>query len=272
MIRAIWKGAVRFGPVRVPVKLYTAVEDTRVHANLLHDADRQRLEQRMVCAAEDRAVEREEIVKGYPLDGQHFVEVEAEELEALTPPSSREIEVIDFVPTGQADARYFDRTYYLGPDGQEQNYADLAASLSQSGLAGVCRWVMRKKAYLGLLQCSGQTMSLTTCRYPDEVVSEDDLSIAQASVGEKEQKAALQLIGAMVDDFRPEAYTDEYQDRLKALIDQKARGEEIKIARPAKIHKTKEENLLGTLEGSLAALNRKRPAGTKKKKETAGTR
>lgn len=270
MIRAIWKGIIQFGPVRVPVKLYTAVEDTRVHAHLLHDADQQRLEQRMVCSAEDTAVERDEIVKGFPLDAEHFVEVEAEELESLTPQSSRDIDVTDFVPGGQVDPRYLDRTYYLGPDQQEQRYADLAESLRQSRLAGVCRWVMRKKPYLGLLECSGRTISLTTCRYPDEVVSEDDLSIPQAKVGDKEQKAALQLIGAMVDDFKPEEYTDEYQGKLKALIEQKARGEEIKPARAKKIHKTKEENLLSTLEGSLAALNKKRPA--KAKKEAAGRR
>jgi DNA end-binding protein Ku len=268
MIRAIWKGVIQFGPVRAAVKLYTAVEDTRVHARLLHDADHQHLEQRMVCSAEDRPVERDEIVKGYPLDAQHYIEIEPDELEALAPSSSREIELIDFVPGGQVDARYVDRTYYLGPDQQEQRYADLAESLRQSRLAGVCRWVMRKKPYLGLLECSGRTMTLTTCRYPDEVVSEEDLSVPETSVGEKERKAALQLIGAMVDDFKPEAYTDEYQDKLKALIEQKARGEEVKPVKLRKIHKTREENLLNTLESSLAALNKKRPSRTKK--ETAG--
>lgn len=265
MVRAIWKGVIQFGPVRVPVKLYTAVEDTRAHAHLLHDEDQQRLEQRMVCAEEQTAVERDQIVKGYALDQQRYVVLESDELETLTPQSSREIDAIEFVPAGQVDPRYLDRTYYLGPDEQTQQYADLAEGLSKSRLAGVCRWVMRKKPYLGMLECSSSVLSLTTCRYADEVIPEEDLAIPDAALGEKEKKAAQQLIGAMADEFTPEQYTDEYQDKLKELIQQKAEGRAVTLAKPKKIRKTKEENLLSSLESSLAAISEgKKPAASKR--------
>lgn len=265
-MRAIWKGIVQFGPVHVPVKLYTAVEDIRSHSHLLHDNDLEPLEQKMVCTEEDAAVEREDIVKGYPLDERRYVMVEPQELEAFNPEPSRVIDAMEFVSVDELDPRYQNRTYYLGPDDNEQAYADLAESLRQSRLAGVCRWVMRKKTYLGLLQCGRSAISLTTCRYTDEIIDEDSLSIPQAKLGEKEQKAAAQLISAMMDDFKPDQYTDEYQSRLRDLIRQKARGEEVKLTKPRKIHKTKEDELLDKLESSLATLTR--PRQTKKTKKT----
>ncbi|MCE5186222.1 MAG: Ku protein [Planctomycetaceae bacterium] len=268
MARAIWKGTIQFGPVRVPVKLYTAVEDQRARARLLHDKDQQPLEQRMVCSEEDKAVERQDMVKGYPLDKQRYVVIEADELESLSPASSRDVNVVEFVDAEQPDPRYMDRTYYLGPDEQPQRYTDLAESLRRAHLAGVCRWAMRKKNYLGLLECADAALSLTTCRFPEEVIAEDNLDIPETSLGEKEKKAAMQLISAMEDEFRPEQYKDEYQDRLKHLIEQKAKGEKVTLAKPKKPSRTKEENLLSTLQSSLQTLTKDRPKASQHKART----
>ena len=175
MARAIWKALIRFGPVSVPVKLYSVEKDVRRHTHLLHDEDRERLEQRMVCSQDQTTVGRGETIKGYEIDKDQYVLVDPDELDVLEPEGSREIEVSEFVEAGKVDPRYLDRTYFLGPDQDEQMYVNLARSLEQAGWAGMCRWVMRSKAYLGVLQHRDGLLSLTTHHYADEVVPEEDL-------------------------------------------------------------------------------------------------
>ena len=132
MPRAIWKASIQFGPVSVPVKLYPAVKDVRHHSHLLHDRDRQRLQQRMVCPEEDTVVDQDEMVKGYEVQEDEYVVVEPTELDALEPQSSRQIQVVEFVDAGQVDPRYVDWTYFLGPDGDEQMYVDLEEGLART--------------------------------------------------------------------------------------------------------------------------------------------
>ena len=256
MPRAIWKAFVEFGPVSVPVKLYTAVKDVHPHSHLLHDHDRQRLQQRMVCSREDTAVGREETVKGYEVSENEYVVVEPHELDTLEPEPSRAIRVIEFVEAGQVDPRYLDRTFFLGPDDDEQMYVNLAESLRQTKLAGMCRWAMRDKAYVGVLGQRDGLMSLTTHRYADEVVPEDSLTIKRVEPSGREVTIARNLVQELEQPFQPERYRDEYEAKLRSLIEQKAQGKEVKLPKPKPVAPTKEQDLVGVLERSLNALKR----------------
>jgi len=132
MLRAIWKASIQFGPVSMLVKLYPAVKDIRRHSHLLHDQDRERLQQCMVCPEEDAVVDQNEMVKGYEVHESEYVVVEPTDLDALEPETSREIQVMQFVEAGQVDPRYLDRAYFLGPGGDEQMYVDLEESLART--------------------------------------------------------------------------------------------------------------------------------------------
>ncbi len=256
MARAMWKGSIRFGPVDVPVKLYPAVMDIRVHSHLLHDADRQRLEERMVCPLEDAVVSHEETAKGYEIDENEYVVIDPQELTMLEPKASREIEVVEFVDAGQVDPRYLDRTYFLGPDEDEQMYVNLAESLRQTKLAGMCRWVMRNKAYVGVLDAQDGLLCLTTHRYAEEIAPAEALEVKRIEPSRRESTIATNLVKELQEPFQPGQYHDEYEAKLRNLIDQKAKGKEVKLPRPKKPAPTKEEDLVGVLERSLDALKK----------------
>lgn len=256
MSRAIWKASVRFGPVSVPVKLYPAVVDTRVHAHLIHDTDRQRLQQRMVCPAEDVVVDRAETVKGYEIADNEYVVVHPGELDILEPAAAREIEVVEFVDASHVDPRYLDRTYFLGPGDDEQMYVNLAAALEQTKLAGMCRWVMREKAYIGVLESRDGLVRLITHRYADEIVPADALEIGRAEPSLREKTIARRLVEELKEPFQPEQYHDEYEAKLQSLVEQKARGKTVTLPRPRKPEPTGAEELARVLERSLDALRK----------------
>jgi DNA end-binding protein Ku len=254
--RAIWKAVLQFGPVQVPVKLYPAVKDTRTHAHLLHDTDRQRLQQRMVCPEDEEVVEPRETVKGYEIKEDEYVVVDFQELDVLEPEASREIEVVEFVDAGHVDPRYLDRTFFLGPDEDESMYVNLAESLHETKLAGMCRWVMRGKSYVGVLLQRDGLLSLITHRYADEIVPADSLEFQQVEPGKKEIAIARNLVEELEEEFHPEQYYDEYEAKLHHLIEQKAQGKEVRLPRPVRPEPTKEEDLVGVLQRSLETLRK----------------
>jgi len=256
MTRAIWKAFIQFGPVSVPVKLYTAVRDVRPHSHLLHDRDRQRLQQRLVCSEEATTVAQDETVKGYEVNENEYVVVDPHELDALEPEPSREIRVVEFVEAGEVDPRYLDRTFFLGPDGDDQMYVNLTESLRQTKRAGMCRWVMRDRSYVGVLQERDGLLRLMTHRHADEVVREDSLTMTRAEPSKREVAIAGNLVEELEEPFQPERYHDEYEAKLRNLIEQKAQGKEVRLPRPMPVAPTKDEDLVGVLERSLNALKR----------------
>jgi len=249
--RAIWRGIVSFGIFSAPVKLYTAVRSQRVDFHLLHDADHERLRQRLVCPVDDEPVEREHVVKGFPLDNNRYVLVAPEDMEALEPEPGRTIEVLDFVKPGEIDARFFDRPYYLGPDGQDGRVAALAKALAASGRLGVCCWVMRKRSFLGALGCCDGTLCVMTLRRAEDVVPSKALDVPQASVSDKEIKTAKYLMDALGAEFKPAAFKNVFRDAVRELVAKKARGgtvtpKAVRLPKP-----TASAGLLSALEASL---------------------
>lgn len=248
--RAMWKGIITFGPVRVPVKLYAAIREVRVDLDLLHATDLVPVRQEMVCTVEGVPVPPEHRLKGVKLDADYVV-IAPDTLAALEPPPSRDIEVVVFAPAADLDPRYLERAYYLGPDTDPDRYATLRHALAETNLTGICQWVMRRRAYLGALDVWEGMLVLTTLRFADEVVPETVLEIPAATIAERERTVARYLIDELSGDFVPEAYAPEQWTQLEALIAAKARGEMVAVPPPIEVSPTPEDDLLAMLEASL---------------------
>lgn len=259
--RAIWKGEVKVGTLRVPVKLYSAVQDRKVHFRLLHKTDHQPVKQRLVSAESGEQVDYQEVKKAFPLTRGRMVLLEKEELERLEPDDSRDIEITRFVDTGAIDHRWYERAYYLGPDDSMKNYFAAAAALERKKKEGVARWVMRDKEYIGALRAENGYLMLITLRHADEIIAADALQPPGGrELQEREIAMAEQLLEALHGEFKPEEYRDEYRARVEELVAMKAAGKKPKVVafRPKK---QKDDQLADALERSLAGVKRKTARG-----------
>jgi DNA end-binding protein Ku len=256
-MRAIWKGRLIFEQAGIPVKLYTAVNDIRSHSHLLHDQDKQRLEQKLVCVAQDSVIERGDTVKGFEISKGEYVLVEPDELERFEPEKSTDIEISEFVEAGKVDSRYIEKAYYLGPDKDQQMFVNLAESLKKTKLAGLCHWSMRKKSYIGILEAADNTLELLVHRSTNEVLSEDSFELEDIKVSAKEKEIAKKLITELEGEFDPQEYHDEYQSKLEKLIEQKAKGKTVKLPALKKQKETSDKELLNALEKSFKAISKK---------------
>ena len=248
--RAIWKAHIDMGEVSVPVKLYSAVSDRAVHFRLLDPDTLTPISQRMVDADSGKEIESRQVERGYEVQPGLLVRLEEEELEALEPKPSREIEVVAFLPDSEIDHRWYDRPYYLGPDGDEEAYFALAEALRKEGREGLARWTMRKKRYVGALRTEGPYLVMITLRHLEEVVDASALPRPAATQPTKaEAKMAEQLVEMLRGPFEPEKYRDEYRDRVLELVEAKREGRVVPIRRAKK--KQADESLEKLLAQSL---------------------
>lgn len=233
--RAIWKGNLKLNSSKVPVKLYSAVQDRTIRFHILDDRARMRVKQHMVNRDTGEEVPNEEIRKGFEIEPGTFVILDDEELKSLEPEPSRDIEITEFVPTGAIGPEYYDRPYYLGPDGDQTAYFALAEALSNQGKEGVAHWVMRNQKYVGALGVQGDHLVLSTLRNSSEVLSARDLPRpAGRAPDKKELHMAKQLVGLLQGEFDPKDYKDEYRERVMEFIEQKANGKapRLRIVKP----------------------------------------
>ena len=249
--RTIWKGTIHFRETLVPVNLHPAVRENRIQFHLLHQRDRVKLHQQMICAHEKVPVPLEEQVKGFELEEGKYILVDPGELEAADPESSRMIEVHEFVQTAQIDPIFLEREYYLEPDASVKGYNALVGALTEMAAAGICTWTMRKRSYFGALQARGQLLRLNILRYADEVIPVTSLDLQKFSLSEKELKIGSDLINQLTVPFEPEKFTNEHQQKLQNLLEKKARGEKIALLRPRRLRPTAPDKLLQALEASL---------------------
>jgi DNA end-binding protein Ku len=253
----MWKGVIRFGAVQVPVKVYAAVQERTVRFNLLHERDETPVAQQLVNPATGEPVPREDIRRGYEVAPGTFVVLDEKELEALTPEVSRDIAVSRFVPQDAIDSQWYDRPYWLGPDGDAAGYAALAQALADEKRGGVAHWVMRKKAYDGVLRAEGPHLALVTLRHADEVITIDELKPpAGRKLEGKELELARQLVAALEDDWDPSKDHDEDRERVGKLIETKRKGGTVKIQIARK--KPTTASLARAHEKSLAAAKKER--------------
>jgi DNA end-binding protein Ku len=223
--RSIWKGEIKIGTTRIPVKLYSAITDQTVRFHILGDKHRTRVKQHMVIPDSGDVVPNEEIRKGYEVEAGKFVILTEQDLDSLNPKPSREIEISEFVSPEKISQQYYERPYYLGPDGNEKNYFALAAALSNREREGIAHWVMRNKDYSGALRADNGYLMLYTLRTSDEVISAADLPTPLGRApSQKEVEMAKHLISLLEGEFNPADYKDEYRKRVMEFVDRKAKG------------------------------------------------
>jgi DNA end-binding protein Ku len=258
MARAIWSGAISFGLVNVPVKLYTATSPKTVRFHQLSGKTGARIRQKRVDPTTDEEVAFDDIVKGYEITPDRYVMIDPEELEALDPKATRTIDIEEFVDLAEIDPIYYDHSYYLAPTaGGAKAYRLLLDAMDESGKVGIGKVVLRSKQQLCALRPTDGVLTLTTMLFGDEVLAPDRLdeleAIGEAEASDRELAMAQQLIDTLSAEFEPERYRDEYRERVLDLIERKAAGEEIAV--PPQIEEpSAAPDLMAALEASLAAV------------------
>lgn len=223
--RAIWKGNLKLNSTKIPVKLYSAVQDRTVRFHILDDKAKMRVKQHMIDPDNGDEVPSEEIRKGFEVEPGTFVVLEEEDLESLVPEASRDIEVKKFVAQDAIPPEYYNRPYYLGPDGDQTAYFALAEALGNKEKEGIAQWVMRKQAYVGALRAEGDYLLLCTLRSAEEVLSAKDLPKPSGRAPDKRELAmAKQLIELLEGEFDPKEYKDQYRKRVMEFVEKKAKG------------------------------------------------
>ena len=278
----MWSGAISFGLVNVPVKLYSAVSRKTVRFHQLNGKTGHRVAQKRVDSATGDEVNYEDIVKGYELTKDRYVVITPDELETLDPEKSRTIDIEDFVDLADIDPVYYDHPYYLVPDkGATKAYGLLLNAMEQSGKVAVARVVLRSKEHLVAIRpAPGNVLTMETMLFADEVVAPEELDDLpegkELKASDRELTMAQQLIDSLSSDFEPGKYRDEYREKVLELIERKASGEEIAV-QPEAPEPKKVPDLMAALEASLAAVkgdssgdgeSKKKPAASRKK-ETA---
>ena len=254
--RAIWKGQLKLGTTKIPVKLYSAVQDKTVRFHILDDKHKTRVKQHMIDPDSGDEVPSEEIQKGYEVEPGKFVILTEEDLDKLAPPPSRDIEIVEFVPQAEISQQWYDRPYYLGPDNGDKDYFALVEALNNKKSEGIAQWVMRGKYYAGGLCPVDDYLFLFTLRDAKEVILADQLTKpAGAAPTAKELNMAKQLVEMLKGEFNPKDYKDEYRNRVMEFIEKKAKGHAPRL-RAVKT-KRKTADLGNVLEKSIAALKKK---------------
>jgi DNA end-binding protein Ku len=257
MPRAIWSGAISFGLVNVPVKLYSSVNRKTVRFHQLHDDTGVRIAQKRVDPSTGEEVAYDHIVKGYELSPDSYVVITPEELESLDPEKTRSIDISDFVLLEQIDPIYFDHPYYLAPaQGGTKAYELLRQAMDDAGKVAIGKVVIRSKESLVAIRANGPVLTMETMLFADEVVdptSLDEIPVEDGKATEQELTMAKQLIDSLSGDFEPEKYRDEYRERVLDLIERKAQGEEIAV-QPAPEEPAKVPDLMAALEASIKAV------------------
>jgi DNA end-binding protein Ku len=251
MAQTLWIGNIEFENINIPVKLHTSVKQDKIQFHLLHKTDKVKLNQQMICAYEKKPVLSQDQVRGYQVSERKYVLLDPEEIVKAEPEKSRSITVHEFVKTGDIDPIFMERNYYLEPKTPNKVYNALCATLLEMGCQGIATWTMRKRAYLGALRSNGKALQLTVLRFADEIIPAKSLALKSFSLSEKERKIAGELINKLTVRFAPEKFKNDHQKKLRALIEKKARGQKITLAKPRHLKSTQETQLLKMLEKSL---------------------
>jgi DNA end-binding protein Ku len=260
MPRALWSGSISFGLVNVPIRMYTAVSEHKLHFHLVHEKDSSPIGYEKICKKEGKRVPDDEIVKAFEYRKGELVFMADEDFEAARVEGYRSIDITDFVPYEDIDPIYFAKAYYLGPDkGAEHVYALLVKAMEESGLAGIAKFVMRDRQNLGCLRVRDGVLTLEQMYFADEVRPVEEIAPPQdVELDERELTMARQLIDAFAGDFEPEKYTDTYRDTLCEIIKAKREGEEI-VTEP-KAEPEQPTDLMAALRASIAAAQGRREA------------
>ncbi|HEY4451217.1 MAG TPA: Ku protein [Solirubrobacteraceae bacterium] len=265
MPRAIWTGAISFGMVTVPVKLYSALNRKSVRFHQLSGKTGVRIAQKRVDPQSGEEVPYEDIVKGYEIAPDRYVVIEPGELETLQPKKTKTIEIEDFVELSQIDPVFYDHPYYLAPGpGGAKPYRLLVEAMRETGKVAIARVVIRSKEQLVALRPIGDVLGMATMIFADELLPPERLDeLAEAGevkTTKRELDIAKQLVDSLAGEFEPDKYSDTYRADVLAMIERKAQGEEISVQPPAEDLTAPAPDLMSALKASLDAV-RAREAG-----------
>ncbi len=267
MPRTMWKGAISFGLVSIPIRVFPATEEKTVRFNQLHASDGGRIKYQRVCSIDGEEVPYDEIVKGYELEKDHYVMLDDEDFDRVPVESSRAIDIVEFVDITDIDPIYYKKTYYLVPDETGvKAYTLLREAMSDSSKVGIAKVSFRDKEHLAALRFKDDVFVLETMYWPDEIRETEFEELNQpVKLRPQEVQMAQALIESLSGDWNPEEFTDEYRAALMQVIDAKASGEEIVVAEPEE--EAKVVDLMEALKASVEAA--KKPSKAAASKTTA---
>ena len=231
MPRAMWKGAIAFGLVNIPVELYSAVRDHRPRFRLLHKDDRSPIKYERVCRSEGKAVGWDDLVKGYEYEKGQFVVLTKDDFKTAAIEKTKTVDILDFVDPAEVDERYFETPYYLQPGkGADRAYALIREAIRESGKIGIAKIILREAQHLAAVEAIGDALVLTMMRFADELADLEDFRFPSADgIRPQELKMARQLVDSLSAAWEPEKYTDEYTANLMRIIQAKVKGRKPKL-------------------------------------------
>jgi DNA end-binding protein Ku len=257
MASSVWRGHLTFGLVSFPVRLFSAARGETVSFNLLHKHDHSRIRQVIYCQAEDKPVERSELVKGYEYEKDRYVEIDDEDIKKVAPKTAKVMEILEFVKAEQVDPIYLESSYYVAPDeGGERPYALLYQALRESSYYALAKVAMHNREHIIVLRPGAKGILSHTMFFQDEIRQVDEFRTDTSLVKEKELAMAKMLISSLEADFEPQKYHDAYRESLQKMIEAKIEGRKV-VAPPAE-HVAPVIDIMEALKKSLA--EKRKPA------------
>lgn len=251
-MRAMWSGAVSFGLVNIPIRLYSATEEHTLDFHMLHKKDLSPIRYVKVCKDEGEEVSMAEIVKGYEFERGRYVVITDEDFERASPRKTKTIDIIDFVCVDEIDSIYFEKPYYLEPDkGADKPYSLLREALERSKKVGIAKYVLRNREQLGVIKPMDDMIVLDQMRFAGEIRKPEGLKLPDVEVQKREMDMAMALIEQLTEDFKPDKYHDTYQDELLRVIHEKVEGKEPEAGEPAPEPMGAAPDLVALLKASL---------------------
>ena len=252
-MRAMWSGAVSFGLVNIPVRLYSATGgETKLEFDLLHEKDKSPIRFARICKLEGEEVPYQELVKGFEYSDGEYVILTDEDFQKADVTKTRAIQIQDFVKEEEIDDIFFEKPYFLEPDkGAAKAYALLREALRQSGMVGIASFVLRNREHIAAIRPSGNVLMLDQLRYPSEIRKPEGLKLPEAAeIDQRELDLALALVNQLTDEWKPEKYHDTYTEELRRVIEEKAQGR-IPVPKGEEPRPTEVVNLMDALKKSL---------------------
>lgn len=262
--RALWKGDINFGLINIPVRMVPAFARKGVSFHLLHNKDKSRLQEKLVCSVEQKEVPWEETVRGYEIHPGEHVVIEKEELNALASKSLRNIDVLYFTEASDIDPLFYDQAFYLLPEkGAERLYTVFRDALDHAGKVAVARFVMRNKEHASVLRSIKGVLGIHTLYFADEIIPPQQIKMELPKIRshERELRAAMELMNSLSARFAPQELKDEYRQAVLELVEKKAEGKAISLEPVEEEEREVPKDLLAALHASLAHARRTRHGG-----------
>jgi DNA end-binding protein Ku len=263
MPRAIWSGTISFGLVNVPVRMYSAIQEQKLHFHYLHTKDDSPIGYAKVCKAEGEPVPDDEIGKAFEVSKGNYVYLDEEDFEAARVDGYKTMEISDFVPYEEIDPIYFEKTFYLGPqEGAEKVYSLLVKAMEESELVALGTYIMRDRQHLGCLRIRDGALALEKMFFANEIRDVKEIKPKSVTVRKAELEMAQELIDRFSGPFKPEKYKDTYTDALKKVVRAKQQGKEVHVA-PEEAEEAEAPDLMEALQASISAARKKKRAASR---------